>query len=54
MDWMEKSKERALDPAVCGSDKAVRSLWAQWSQLELHKVVLYQEWEETKTNAVTS
>ena len=48
-----KLKEKPLDPAIAGLDKAVRSSWTHWSQLELNKGVLYLQWEETKANAVT-
>ena len=50
---VEKIKIWPLDGAVAGTYKAVRSLWAQGSWLQLHKGVLYWQWEETNKNPVT-
>ncbi len=51
ISWMEQAGERPPEATVAGTDRRMRSLWAQWNQVELVDGLLYRRWRETTTGS---
>jgi len=49
LGWMKQGQQRPSTVTVADSSPAVRTLWAQWSRLELIDGLLYRWWEESNS-----